>query len=241
MSARHFSASQGRPGRGRPHSTFRGRASPQTTTVGQPSGHTDDFNPNTNNPRRFPQSPGNQRARGFPPGRGGRGFRGGTGVPRIFAEGCPAVVDSRLEDIDSLITRFNENTGGQRVDMPLNPGFGTEGQEVNVRSNFFPLNIPQRSTIYDYKMIISPKLPVELRNSFSDRLVRCSELSKYKGCIAHDSSQRLVSSKMLPQPLDMSVRVEDEGRETTFNVKVVFQKPLETSDLHRWGSSRQIS
>lgn len=117
--------------------------------------------------------------------------------------------------------------------MPLNPGLGTAGTAVTLRANYFPLTIPPNSTIYEYEMAVSPKPRAELRRQFADLFDNSPELSEFKGCIAHDSSQRLVSSEKLPQPLDLSVIIKDGEEDKILEVKVKFVKDLATNELMR--------
>ncbi|KAL0577823.1 hypothetical protein V5O48_004151 [Marasmius crinis-equi] len=142
--------------------------------------------------------------------RGGRG-RGGGPTP-IFREGTRPQVDQRLkaEDLNSLITSFRS----LKVDpsRPLRPGYGTMGREITVRANFFPVRVPKNLLVYDYRVDITPKL--EKREDRARMFTLLEESDKgrsLKQHVAHDKSSRLVSSKKLPNPLEVQLKMVREG------------------------------
>ena len=57
------------------------------------------------------------------------------------------------------------------------------------------------------------------------------------GYVAHDRSERLVSAKELPQPLDISVPYCEEGETrpkqgaVVYNLSIVFVRSLDTNEL----------
>jgi eukaryotic translation initiation factor 2C len=201
------------------------------------------------------------RGRGIGEGRGGQsgggggfeprggGFRGGGGGgprgnfrgrggptgPLVFAENTPARIDTRLSTTDQLITSFKKLE--VRNKLPLRPGFGTLGNAITLRANFFPIRIP-KGPIYDYTVEITPKTDI---NRLKGRIFflleqnpRCAEHLDY---ITHDNSQRLLSAKKLPQPLDIEVPFYEEGeskprpKAKVYTVSIVFSRILDTSDL----------
>ena len=65
--------------------------------------------------------------------------------------------------------------------------------------------------------------------------------------LAHDRSKRLISAKLLPQPLKLSIRFferEENGPSEgakTYSVEIVFQRSLKTSDITPYVSSHTNS
>ncbi|KDR79292.1 hypothetical protein GALMADRAFT_137154 [Galerina marginata CBS 339.88] len=177
----------------------------------------------------------NVRGRGGPPGgrggpdttrgRGGGprgdfhgGGRGRGGGPRgrggLFQPG-PASIDQRLTDgsqeavlasLQTLTVKSNE--------IPLRPGFGTEGASVVLRTNYFPVEVPEGAW-FEYEVAISPGVGAGLRR----RIFQLAELLPdwaahgLQGFVAHDHSSKLVSAKELPQPLSMTVPFYDEDQQ----------------------------
>ena len=191
------------------------------------------------------------RGRGFGPG-SGAGPRGaprgqGFGGPVIFAADSPAHIPPRLEPVshDQLIKSFK--TLKVTNDRPLRPGYGTAGTPITLRANFFPVKVP-KGPIYDYEVGITPKTDI---NRLKARIFQLLELSPlcvpHLGYIAHDRSQRLVSARKLPQPLDIQVQFYDEGETgpranaTVYTVAITFTGELDTNRLTEYVSRLSFS
>ncbi|KAG1734938.1 ribonuclease H-like domain-containing protein [Suillus paluster] len=152
---------------------------------------------------------------GFAGGRGsGRGGYGGGsrgGVPGDLIFRGPASVDQRLATLDQLVSSFKKLTF--KPERPHRPGYGTLGRAITVRANLFPVELP-KGPIHDYHVEISPSTDIKRIRA---RLFELLELSNQKGWkefvpfIAHDRSERLVSAKKLPQPLDVPIQYYEEG------------------------------
>ncbi|KAG6916362.1 hypothetical protein DXG01_007198 [Tephrocybe rancida] len=185
------------------------------------------------------------RGRGGPPG----GFRGGPargrgGGPVIYAETAPANIPSRLDDAShvSLIKAFKS----LKVipERPLRPGFGTLGTAITLRANFFPVKLP-KGPFYDHVVEISPKTDI---NRIKARIFELMELSPacapHLPYIAHDRSQRLVSAKKLPQPLDIQVPFFEypdtapKAGATVYIVSVKFERELNPARLTEFMSGK---
>ena len=72
------------------------------------------------------------------------------------AGGSPANVDARLANNseDQLIASLSSLTLTD-TDLPLRPGFGTEGKVIKLRTNFFPVRVP-KGPLYEYDVKITP-------------------------------------------------------------------------------------
>ena len=123
--------------------------------------------------------------------------------------------------------------------MPLRPGWGTLGVPGVVRANFFAVNVPKDAVYYDYEIAISPENQAkrDRRARIMQLVERSAEFRPHVAYIAHDSAQRLVSARKLPQPLKISVRyLEEDGDEDPnplmFDVEIKYlNKELHTKQL----------
>ena len=76
---------------------------------------------------------------------------------RVFtAGGSPANIDARLANNseDQLVASLS-TLALTDTDLPLRPGFGAEGKVIKVRTNFFPVQVPE-GPLYRYNVKITP-------------------------------------------------------------------------------------
>ncbi|KAI0370698.1 Piwi-domain-containing protein [Pilatotrama ljubarskyi] len=125
--------------------------------------------------------------------------------------------------------------------MPLRPGWGTLGREGQLRTNFFAVKLPKDAVYYDYEIAISPQAQAkgDRRARILELVEQSPALSEFKQYIAHDRSQRLVSSRQLPQPLSVAVRYlevdqADDPNALTFTVDIKFQRELHMTTLNEY-------
>ncbi|QRV95662.1 protein argonaute 5 [Ceratobasidium sp. AG-Ba] len=138
------------------------------------------------------------RGRGFERGRGGPPRGGGRGRGGIFDAG-PATVDSRLTTHadDELVASFKSLTV-QENDLPRRPDFGTAGQEIKLRTNFFPVEYGQ-ATIYDYEILVEPETGIKrIMKRLMQLFMTSPEFAPYAASASHDNMRRLVSLKEIP-------------------------------------------
>ena len=207
----------GRGGRGSSPST-RGRGS------SGPSGEGSDFSATSSG--------------GRPRGTGGR-VRSGPPAA-VFGQGQPLKQDERLAD--SELKQLVESFSCLKVkpEMPLRPGWGTLGQAGSLRTNFFSVKLPKDATFYEYEVSINPKAQAkgDRRHRIMQLVEQSPEFSPYVAHIAHDRSQRLVSTRKLPQPLDIPIKYLEEDQTNSpnpsrFTVEIKFREELNMSDLDR--------
>jgi eukaryotic translation initiation factor 2C len=157
----------------------------------------------------------------------------------VFRAGVPANVDARLTDnsqdvlVNALRTlRLKPN------DLPVRPGFGTEGRPVKLRANFFPIKV-RSDTYYEYDVALSPVAGTAIRR-VKRRIFQLAEQSSdwerfgLKNTVAHDHSAKLISPKELPQPLSIRVPFYDEdeqgpkagGKEYTLTITFIQKNDL---------------
>ncbi|KAF7986868.1 hypothetical protein HWV62_12604 [Athelia sp. TMB] len=177
-------------------------------------------------------------------GGGGGGFRGGgppqSNAPLIFAENRPAQIDARLADpgLNRLVASFKDLA--VKNDKVLRPGFGTLGKAITLRANFFAVRVP-KGPIYEYRVAMNPKADVKnIRARLFDLLENSAQCAPHMGYIAHDRSERLVSKKELPQPLDITIPFYDEGLSgpqpggSVYTVSIEYSGTLDPDELNRF-------
>ncbi|KAJ7640433.1 argonaute-like protein [Mycena polygramma] len=166
--------------------------------------------------------------------------RGGFGGSVIFAENVAANIPPRLTDAshDQLIVSFSKLAPDP--DRPLRPGYGTLGRLITLRANFFPVRVPA-GPIFDYTMEITPKTDFKRLKARIFFLLEQSDACKpLLGHIAHDRSQRLVSAKKLPQPLNISVPFYEDGEKgpkagaTVYTISIKLDKELDVASLTKY-------
>lgn len=170
-----------------------------------------------------------------------------TPLCRVFLENQPAVVDARVaNDSDkALVARLrNTQLGNDPDSMPLRPDFGTVGVPIKLRTNFFPVRVP-KGPLYEYDVAIAPTAGTAIRR-VKRRIFQLAEQttewqnSGMRGTVAHDSSAKLISARVLAQPLTIKVPFYDDdqagppesgGKEYTLTIK--FIQEINTQDLMR--------
>jgi hypothetical protein len=130
--------------------------------------------------------------------------------------------------------------------MPLRPDFGTVGVPIKLRTNFFPVRVP-KGPLYEYDVAITPTAGTAIRR-VKRRIFELAEQttawqqSGMRGTVAHDSSAKLISARVLAQPLtikvpyyesddDQTKSPEKGGKEYTLTIK--FIQEINTQDLMR--------
>lgn len=97
-------------------------------------------------------------------------------------------------------------------ELPSRPGFGSVGQAIVLRSNFFPVNVP-KGPFYEYDVQMNP---TATNKRLRRRIYQLAEQTKawkkagMPGRVAHDHSTRLLSCFQLPQPLAITVSYTEE-------------------------------
>lgn len=124
--------------------------------------------------------------------------------------------------------------------MPLRPGWGKLGQPGSLRTNFFAVRLPRDATFYEYEIAINPKAQAkgDRRFRIMEIVEQSPQFSPYAAQAAHDRSQRLVSVRQLPQPLEIPVVYlePDQAHDPNplnFTVEIKFLSELKMSDLDR--------
>ena len=182
------------------------------------------------------------RGRGGPGGSGYGGPRGRGGPPSgplIYQENVRAQLPSQLEP--QALLRLVENFKSIKVsaDRPLRPGYGTVGTPVKLRTNFFAVKI-RKEPIYDYTVTVEPTTDLRrLKTRIFQLLEQSPIVRPHLPHIAHDSSQRLVSAKKLPQPLQVPVQFYEDSEKgpgpkaKVYTVSIKLERELDITELDK--------
>ena len=123
-------------------------------------------------------------------------------------------------------------------DLPVRPGFGSEGKPIKLRANFFPIKV-RCSIYYEYDVALSPVAGTAIRR-VKRRIFQLAEQSSdwahfgLKNTVAHDHSAKLISPRRLPQPLSIRIPFYDEdepgpkagGKEYTLTISFIQENDL---------------
>ncbi|OCH91566.1 Piwi-domain-containing protein [Obba rivulosa] len=179
------------------------------------------------------------------------GARGGAPPrppPQVFAPEPALAGDMAVVEVEGRASTVSDDLVAKfqlmpvRDSMPLRPGYGTLGIEVPLWANFLPFSVPKSCTIYDYAVSIEPRKQagVERRKRIFQLLESHQDYSPYVGHIAHDSSQRLVSAKLLPEDLSINIQYceEEEGAPRAnaleFTVSFQLQRTLDMDLMNKY-------
>lgn len=163
-------------------------------------------------------------------------------------QGRPGTVDARIKDGSdmALVARLNgpdnPGVGGDATDgLPFRPDFGTQGREIALRANYFPVDV--RGKIYRYSAAIV--LPdKKLSRPVKHRVFELAEQTVdwqqagMPGHVAHDSAEKLVASILLPQPLTIRGAYfdaeEDGPRGTEYALTFTFEEEVDQQILNAY-------
>ena len=158
---------------------------------------------------------------GYGRGRGGGG--GGGGRPRAVIEpglftppGPPPTPNTDLiKKADDLVAQLAKADAWQEGDFPPRPGFGKQGVQTIVRSNFFKVELPKKP-FYQYDVDFTPsEKKGEKRSRLFELMQKAPEfisLVPDSNYIAHDSSKTIISAR----------RLDIEGDRFEFTLKFYF-------------------
>ena len=136
--------------------------------------------------------------------------------------GQPADIDQRIADNSdkALVASFRREGAPNDPDgLPLRPDFGTDGTEISLRTNFFPVHVAlddqgQHRKWYGYHVAITPVVGSRrLVRRIYDLAERTAEWAQagMVGNVVHDDGARLFAACPLPQPLTIRVPYYNEG------------------------------
>lgn len=160
--------------------------------------------------------------------------------------GRPANIDRRIaDDSDKALVATFSRSRASPDSMPSRPDFGTEGREIKLRTNFFPVRVP-KGPLHEYDVAITPVAGTATRRVKKRIYQLAEQTTAWKqagmtGRVAHDGSAKLIAAFLLPQPLTIKVPYYDEdesgppktgGKEYTLTIN--FIQEIDTSNLLRY-------
>ena len=172
-------------------------------------------------------------------GFGGSRGRGAPSGPIIYQENIPAHIPSQLDP--AALRRLVDNFKTIKISTtrPLRPGFGTAGAPVKLRTNFFAVKV-LKTPIYDYVVTIEPNTDLKrLKTRIFQLLEQSPALQAHRTYIAHDYSQRLVSGRQLPQPLQVPLPFYEDNEKKpgpnakVYTVSITLDRQLDPSELDK--------
>ena len=143
-----------------------------------------------------------------------------SSINSIYDPNEPANLDPRLTDKsqDAIVLSLR-SLSLKDSDLPVRPGFGTQGQAIKLRTNYFAVKVP-KGPLYEYHVEIAPK-------PRRGDLIRIFELAEatpqwektgMTGRVAHDHASKLIAVKKLPQPLTLKVTLVQESLNQTQSI-----------------------
>ena len=95
--------------------------------------------------------------------------------------------------------------------LPLRPGYGANGKQIALRTNFFPVTIP-KGPFYEYHINIAPSISSK---HMKRRIIQLAEdtllwQSNLEGYVVHDHSSKLVACQRLSETLTITVPLYPE-------------------------------
>ena len=128
--------------------------------------------------------------------------------------------------------------------LPLRPGYGANGKQIALRTNFFPVTIP-KGPFYEYHISIAPSVSSK---HMKRRIIQLAEdtllwQSNLEGYVVHDHSSKLVACQRLSETLTITVPLYPEENKRPpapgsppvleYALTFDFVRDLETDSLER--------
>lgn len=164
----------------------------------------------------------------------------------IFMHGQRAEIDPRIADDSDKALVASFNSAGAATDVPLRPDFGTDGREIKLRTNFFPVQFHQQNPslkLCAYHIDITPNPGLRRTNRrVYDLAERTSAWGQagLVGTVVHDNNSRLFSASMLPQPLMIRVPYYTEDQigpprhgSRVYTLSIIFVQEIDTETFTR--------
>lgn len=139
-------------------------------------------------------------------------------------------------DQSALVSAF-KSVSLTANDLPLRPGWGTNGTPIQMRSNFFAVKLP-RGPLCEYDVKITPAIAIRrVKRRIFQLLEENPDYARFKVGVAHDFGAKLIAARRLPQPLSFEVPFYDDDKnapgpkDKTYVVEIIFIQDLDLSVL----------
>lgn len=156
--------------------------------------------------------------------------------------GQPADIDPHIADDSDNLKTLVASAGADLV--PFRPDFGTSGKEIKLRTNFFPVRVPQGLKLYAYEVAIIPAASRRMKKriyQIAEGTIAWAQAGmSLPGRVAHDGRARLVAVYPLPQPLTIEAPYYDQDESgppqqgsRTYTLTITFVQEIDTGTLAR--------
>lgn len=149
----------------------------------------------------------------------------------------PSTIDQRLtrDSQNDLVNALQALTiSPESSELPVRPGWGKNGTQIQLRSNFFPVKF-SGGLFEEYDVKITPAVSVKrVKKRIFELLDAHPDYQRYRVACAHDYSAKLYAAKKLPQPLSFELQYyeEDDGRGNRENRKTYALEIFHIQELH---------
>jgi hypothetical protein len=183
-------------------------------------------------------SPATRAGRGSGRGRGRASILAPatTGQPYTRGRGGPPPGPIYQENVQARLPSQLEPAAPTR---PLRPTYGTVGDPVILRTNFFAIKV-RKAPFYDHIVTVEPKTDIRrLRTRLFQLLEQSPSIQPHLSYIAHDNSQRLVSAKRLPQPLQVPIQFYEDNEQgpgpnaKVYTVSIALEREFDSTELEK--------
>ncbi|XP_068740587.1 protein argonaute-2-like isoform X2 [Montipora capricornis] len=138
----------------------------------------------------------------------------------------------------------HHSSGSDVLLPPKRPGYGTVGWPIQLRANFFRLNVsPKLTCLYHYDVEITPKkCPKATKRDVMNAITQKYKEVTFQGHEpAFDGEKNLISLIELPSPVELSVTLpgEDGNKQRKFKVKIQFAACVRLVELKAFLQGKQ--
>jgi len=131
---------------------------------------------------------------------------------------------------------------------PTRPGYGTRGIKVELTANYVELLPPSNMVLHRYDVDVQPDATGRKRHRVLELLLQSPEMTPYKGDVATDFRQTLVSKTKFKRDEDIiEIQYRSEGEDepaangTVYKIKVKYIRTYTIGELVDWMNSTNIS
>jgi len=131
---------------------------------------------------------------------------------------------------------------------PTRPGYGTRGIKVELTANYVELLPPSNMVLHRYDVDVQPDATGRKRHRVLELLLQSPEMTPYKGDVATDFRQTLVSKTKFKHDEDIiEIQYRSEGEDepaangTVYKIKVKYIRTYTIGELVDWMNSTNIS
>jgi eukaryotic translation initiation factor 2C len=131
---------------------------------------------------------------------------------------------------------------------PTRPGYGTRGIKVELTANYVELLPPSNMVLFRYDVDVQPDVAGRKRHRVLELLLQSSQMAPYKGEVATDFRQTLVSKTKFKHDEDViEIQYRSEGEDDptanaiVYKVKVKYVRTYSIGELVDWMNSTNLS